>query len=55
MISKNVCLLPAVNFSRLCRLSLNLLKREMSQKAGIAIIWKICGGDNDYLLTIATA
>jgi predicted transposase YbfD/YdcC len=44
----------AENFSRLCRLSLNLLKRESSQKVGIATKRKICGWDNDYLLTVAT-
>jgi predicted transposase YbfD/YdcC len=45
----------AENFSRLCRLSLNLLKREPSQKVGIATKRKICGWDNDYLLKVATA
>jgi predicted transposase YbfD/YdcC len=45
----------AENFSRLCRLALNLLKRESSQKVGIATKRKICGWDNDYLLKVATA
>ena len=44
----------AENFSRLCRLSLNLLKREDSQKIGIATKRKNCGWDNDYLLKVAT-
>jgi predicted transposase YbfD/YdcC len=45
----------AENFSRLCRMSLNLLKREPSQKVGIATKRKICGWDNDYLIKVATA
>jgi predicted transposase YbfD/YdcC len=45
----------AENFSRLCRLGLNLLKRESSQKVGIATKRKICGWDNDYLLNVVTA
>jgi len=45
----------AENFSRLCRLALNLLKRESSQKVGIATKRKICGWDNDYLLNVVTA
>lgn len=45
----------AENFSRLCRLALNLLKRESSQRIGIATKRKICGWDNDYLLKVATA
>jgi hypothetical protein len=44
----------AENFSRLCRMALNLLKRESSQKIGIAAKRKICGWDNDYLLKVAT-
>lgn len=43
----------AENFSRLCRLSLNLLKRETGYKVGIANKRKICGWDNDYLLKVA--
>jgi predicted transposase YbfD/YdcC len=43
----------AENFSRLCRLALNLLKRESSQKLGIANKRRICGWDNDYLLKVA--
>jgi predicted transposase YbfD/YdcC len=45
----------AENFSRLCRISLNLLKRESSQKVGIKTKRKICGWDNDYLLKVVTA
>jgi predicted transposase YbfD/YdcC len=45
----------AENFSRLCRLALNLLQRETSQKVGIKTKRKICGWDNDYLLKVATA
>lgn len=43
----------AENFSRLCRWSLNLLKKETSKKVGIATKRKICGWDNDYLLKVA--
>jgi predicted transposase YbfD/YdcC len=43
----------AENFSRMCRLALNLLKRESSQKLGIANKRRICGWDNDYLLKVA--
>jgi predicted transposase YbfD/YdcC len=42
----------AENFSRLCRLSLNLLKNDKSQKVGIATKRKICGWNNDYLLKV---
>lgn len=42
----------AENFSRLCRLGLNLLKRETSEKVGIAIKRQRCGWDNDYLLKV---
>jgi predicted transposase YbfD/YdcC len=45
----------AENFSRLCRIGLNLLKQESSQKVGIATKRKICGWDNDYLLKVVTA
>lgn len=45
----------AENFSRLCRIALNLLKRELSQKVSIKTKRKICGWDNDYLLKVATA
>ncbi len=44
----------AENFSRLCRLALNLVKRESSRKIGIATKRKVCGWDNDYLLKVAT-
>jgi predicted transposase YbfD/YdcC len=42
----------AENFSRLCRLALNLLMQENTQKTGIAIKRQICGWNNDYLLKI---
>ena len=45
----------AENFSRLCRLALNLLKRDSSKKIGIAGKRKICGWDNDDLLKVVTA
>ena len=42
----------AQNFSRLCRISLNLLKTDKSIKVGIATKRLNCGWDNDYLLKI---
>ena len=45
----------AENFSRLCRIALNLLKRETSRKVGIAIKRNICGWDNEYLLKVLAA
>jgi predicted transposase YbfD/YdcC len=42
----------AENFSRLCRMSLNLLKGEPTAKVGIATKRKMCGWDNDYLLMV---
>ena len=45
----------AENFSRLCRLSLNLLKRETTQKTGIAIKRQTCGWDNNYLLKVVVS
>ena len=42
----------AENFSRLCRIGLNLLKAEKTAKVGIAGKRKICGWDNDYLLRV---
>lgn len=42
----------AENFSRLCRIALNLLKAETSVKIGIAGKRKTCGWDNDYLLKV---
>jgi predicted transposase YbfD/YdcC len=42
----------AENFSRLCRMSLNLLKNEPTAKVGIATRRKMCGWDNDYLLKV---
>jgi predicted transposase YbfD/YdcC len=45
----------AENFSRLCRISLNLLKNEKTQKTGIAIKRQTCGWNNDYLLKVVLA
>jgi predicted transposase YbfD/YdcC len=45
----------AENFSRLCRIGLNLLKNETSEKVGIATKRKKCGWDNDYLLKVFAA
>jgi predicted transposase YbfD/YdcC len=42
----------AENFSRLCRIALNLLKNEKTLKAGIAIRRQNCGWDNQYLLKV---
>ena len=42
----------AENFSRLCRMTLNLLKNETTGKGGIATRRKKCGWDNDYLLRV---
>jgi predicted transposase YbfD/YdcC len=42
----------AENFSRLCRIALNLLKNEKTQKTGIAIKRQSCGWDNAYLLKV---
>jgi predicted transposase YbfD/YdcC len=42
----------AENFSRLCRIALNLLKNETSLKIGIAGKRKCCGWDNQYLLKV---
>jgi predicted transposase YbfD/YdcC len=42
----------AENFSRLCRIGLNLLKSETTAKCGIKNKRKICGWDNDYLLKV---
>ena len=45
----------AENFSRLCRMGLNLVKKEKTQKTGIAIKRQNCGWDNDYLLKVPLA
>jgi len=45
----------AENFSRMCRMGLNLLKNEKSQKTGIAIKRQNCGWDKDYLLKVLLA
>lgn len=42
----------AENFSRLCRMSLNLLRSEKTLKVGIATKRLNCGWDNDYLLKV---
>ena len=42
----------AENFSRLCRIALNLLKNEQSLKIGIAGKRKTCGWDDQYLLKV---
>jgi len=44
----------AENFSRLCRIALNLLKREQTRKIGIAAKRKSCGWDNQYLLNVVS-
>lgn len=45
----------AENFSRLCRMALNQLKREPTHKNGIAIRRQTCGWDNAYLLKVLAA
>jgi predicted transposase YbfD/YdcC len=45
----------AENFSRLCRIALNLLKNEPTQTVGITIKRQICGWNNDYLLKVVAA
>jgi predicted transposase YbfD/YdcC len=42
----------AENFSRLCRIALNLLKNEKTLKIGIAGKRKTCGWDDQYLLKV---
>lgn len=42
----------AENYSRLCRMALNLLKNETTAKVGMAIKRLKCGWDNDYLLKV---
>ena len=42
----------AENFSRLCRMALNMHKNEKTRKEGIAIKRQICGWDNQYLLKV---
>lgn len=42
----------AENFSRLCRIALNLLKRDTSAKGGIQTKRLQAGWDNDYLLQL---
>lgn len=44
----------AQNFSRLCRISLNLLKADKSLKVGIATKRLNCGWDHDYLMKVLT-
>ena len=45
----------AENFSRLCRIALNLLKRETTNKKGIDSKRKDAGWDDQYLLKVITA
>ena len=45
----------AENFSRLCRMGLNVLKKEKTQKTRIAIKRQHCGWDKDYLLKVLLA
>lgn len=42
----------ADNFSRMCRMALNMLKNEKTERAGIANKRKRCGWDDDYLLKV---
>jgi predicted transposase YbfD/YdcC len=42
----------AENFSRLCRMALNLLVRELTHKVGIHAKRLTCGWDNQYLLKV---
>ena len=42
----------AENFSRLCRIGLNLLKREKGRKVGIKSKQLLAGWDHDYLLKL---
>ena len=42
----------AENFSRLCRIALNLLKNEKTLKIGIAAKRRCCGWDDRYLLKV---
>ena len=44
----------AENYSRLCRLALNLLKRDTTVKAGIKSKRLTAGWDHDYLLKLLT-
>jgi predicted transposase YbfD/YdcC len=43
------------NFSRLCRMALNMPKNEKRQKTNIAIKRQDCGWDKDYLLKVLLA
>jgi predicted transposase YbfD/YdcC len=45
----------AENYSRMCRMALNLLKKETTAKVGMAAKRKMCGWDNDYLLKVMLA
>jgi predicted transposase YbfD/YdcC len=45
----------AENFSRLCRIALNLLKRETTNKKGIDSKRKDAGWDDQYMLKVITA
>jgi predicted transposase YbfD/YdcC len=45
----------AENYSRLCRMALNMLKRETTKKMGIAAKRKACGWEDAYLLKVLAA
>jgi predicted transposase YbfD/YdcC len=45
----------AENFSRVCRIGLNLLQAEKTNKVGIATKRHVCGWDNQYLLKVIAA
>jgi predicted transposase YbfD/YdcC len=42
----------AENFSRMCRVSLNMLKNDTTSKIGVATRRRKCGWENDYLLKV---
>jgi predicted transposase YbfD/YdcC len=42
----------AENFSRMCRVALNLIKNEKTVQGGVASRRKKCGWENDYLLKV---
>jgi predicted transposase YbfD/YdcC len=45
----------AENYSRLCRLALNLMKRDKTTKAGVEAKRLAAGWDNDYLLRLISS
>jgi predicted transposase YbfD/YdcC len=44
----------AENFSRLCRVALNLLRRDRKRKLGVKTKRLKAGWDHDYLLSLLT-